>query len=468
MNLITRLRIWFRRRRLKRAAKKQQVAPLREFVYLDEVSVYSLNASRLGSIAAEFSETRSSSLQSEVGASIGADAQGVAKAGVNSRLLAGQARESQVVRTAIVQTVFKEFYELELELNSFAMRPVAEDLKLPGVSSVEDLKAQTKLAGADGWIVDPKTLSRGRLLEVEVQLEADATFRVNTVISSLLEIFQENPGIFEAEVTEGLDEVKFANRIIEKFLVGLVPVRGRAVDYELVELGGREWIVHRKLLTGLEGDRMLSTRPLYVVGDAEQPLFWQDIRRVLFSGTRFRVLCRMMHNGLREDYTPVKLADVLGSVQPELGEQIRSFGQVAFAAMADVNVPDQDTEQEQRIMRAVLVEYAKKLAEHSDCVLAEEDLFEIEMLIKENPVSFDTEPERRQAFGKVSSFLQHRFGLPEDAETSAKLRSASLEDGGFDLFGRMIPSLPAGIGSSAPPEGTDERCLETEFVAIYW
>src|SRR3712207_8144694 len=54
VNLITRLRIWFRRRRLKRAAKKQQVAPLREFVYLDEVSVYSLNASRLGSIAAEF------------------------------------------------------------------------------------------------------------------------------------------------------------------------------------------------------------------------------------------------------------------------------------------------------------------------------------------------------------------------------------------------------------------------------
>ena len=106
MNLITRPRIWFRRRRLKRAAKKQQVAPLREFVYLDEVSVYSLNASRLGSIAAEFSETRSSSLQSEVGSSIGAGAEGVAKAGVNSRLLAGQARESQVVRTAIVQTVF--------------------------------------------------------------------------------------------------------------------------------------------------------------------------------------------------------------------------------------------------------------------------------------------------------------------------------------------------------------------------
>ncbi len=159
MRLLTRLQVWWRRRKLKKAAKKQKAPPLREFVYLDEVSVYSLNASRLGSVAADFTETRSSSLQSEVRGSVGVGAKGTPTAGLNSRLLAGQSRESQVTRTATVQSAFKEFYEFELELDSFALRPVPERLDPPKIRDIEALGAETKKAGPNSWVVDPGGLT---------------------------------------------------------------------------------------------------------------------------------------------------------------------------------------------------------------------------------------------------------------------------------------------------------------------
>lgn len=75
--------------------QKATETPLRQFVYLDEVSVYSLIASRFGPIAAEFTEKQTASLQTEIKPSLGAGS-GVAKAGVDSRLTTGQTQESQV------------------------------------------------------------------------------------------------------------------------------------------------------------------------------------------------------------------------------------------------------------------------------------------------------------------------------------------------------------------------------------
>lgn len=153
---------------------------------------------------------------------------------------------------------------------------------------------------------------------------------------------------------------------------------------------------------------------------------------------------------------------------PELGKEIGGFEQNALAAMVDANNPHQDAEQEQWLVREVLVGYAKKLAEHHDRVLTVEDLAEIEILSAEHPASFETEPARREAFGKISRFLHDRLGLPKDANVEAELRSASLEDGGFDLFGQSIRSA-ASEDAPFPSSGAFvERCLETEFVAIYW
>lgn len=462
MSLITRFRGWLRRWRRKRASKRQK-AELREFVYLDEVSVYSLIASRLGPIAAEFTESQTASLQSEIGGSLGAGA-GIAKVEVTPRVLTSQTHGTQVLRKSIVQTTFKELYELEIDL--LAMRPMSEDLKPPEIRSLEDLIAVTKRLATDGWIVDPEKLARGQLFEVEVELEAEAIFRISAVVSALLEIIEENPELFGSDSYGDLIQAKSVDRVLEKLLVGLVPVRGYATDYEVVEFGEKQWIVHRRLLNQLTTTDLPSTRPLYVVGVAEQSLFWKDIRRILFSKARFRVLCRMAQDGLQNSWTPVKLADVLESVAPGLAKQIDTAGSSALAAIAEASMSGQSVEPKQQRVHGALVGYARLLADHYDHGITSQDFSKINLLSEKHWASFDSQRERREAFDAVATFLLDRFGVEREPDIVADYRAAALEGAGLHFSGQAMPLVTSDDLPSAA--SSDERFLDSEFVAIYW
>ena len=83
-------------------------ATRREFVYLDEVSVYSLLASHKSGVADTFTESDTASLTTDVGGSLGA-----AGTGVNVGFGSHQTQSSQVVRKATVQSHFRELYEIE-------------------------------------------------------------------------------------------------------------------------------------------------------------------------------------------------------------------------------------------------------------------------------------------------------------------------------------------------------------------
>jgi hypothetical protein len=460
LSLITRFRGWLPRWHLitrfrgrlrqwrRRQASKRQKATLREFVYLDEVSVYSLIASRLGPIATEFTETEKASLKVEVASSFGG----------------GVDIGSQVLRKSIVQTTFKELYELEM--GSFAIRPIYEHLKPPKICKLNDFVAATEALTTDGWIVDPDELARGQLLEVEVQLEAEDIFRVSAVVSALLEIIEEDSEIFGLDPYGKLTQVKSVNRILEKLLVGLVPVRGYATDYEVVEFGEKEWIVHRRLLNELSPTEFPSTRPLCVVGVAEQALFWKDVRRILFSRARFRVLCRMAQDGLQDSWTPVKLAHVLDLVVPGLGNQIDIAGSGALASMVRGSKTNQSVERKRQLMRCALISYATLLADHYGRSITVQDLSEAGLLSEQYCSSFGSQKERREAFDAIATFLLDRFGLEREPLIVAQYRGVALTDAGLDFSGQPMPLVASDDVPSAA--SSEERFLDTEFVAIYW
>jgi hypothetical protein len=151
-------RNWILRRRWRRAGRNDN-EPLREFVYLDDVSVYSLVASQVGMIVTELTETQATSLQSDVSSLVGASA-GVAKAQVGSRIQASETQSSQVLRKAIVQTTFKQLrdqlYRFDHERRYLAIRPIVPDQPPAWVRTVADLE-RAAIEGAVGdWIVDPK------------------------------------------------------------------------------------------------------------------------------------------------------------------------------------------------------------------------------------------------------------------------------------------------------------------------
>lgn len=434
--------MWVRRNRRKRAARRQEAA-LREFVYLDEVSVFSLIASRLGPVATEFTENQRASLKAEVG-------------GIGSSVEAG----SQVLRKSTVQTTFKELYELEID--SLAIRPIDQELKLPRINDIHDAIAIKDVLIADGWIIDPENLSRGKLIEAEVQLEASDIFRVSSVLSTILEIIDENPEMFGVE-SANLTQGKAAGRVLDKLLVGLVPVSGVAVDYQVVSVENKEWIIHSKLLSSLSGTPPQSY-PLYVVGVAEQSLFWKDVRRVLFSNARFRVLCRLAQDALKQSWTPVKLAHILDLVKPGLGGQIDTLGSVVLASMVNAGATDQ-TADRKRLVHDALIRYATLLSDHYHQTITIADLAAAGFPSDRQCEQFATLEERRRAFNEISTFLMQRFDAEFDPVVVAQYRSIALVEAGLDYSGQPLPTEAAVATPIAPAE---KRFLDTEFVAIYW
>jgi hypothetical protein len=453
---------------LRRAAKRLQ-APLREFVYLDDVSVYSLLASRVGPVATDFTDSQTASLQSDLTASAGAGVAGLAKADVSSRLQAAQTQGSQVLRKAIVQTTFKELYELE---NSrLIMRPVETEERPPKLRGLGELVSRRE--ELHPWVVDVEALPRGGMVEIEVELSAEPIFRMSTVISALVEMMQENEELARAAASTGeLDQVAAMSRIIERLLVGLIPVRGRAVDFDVVAANGHEWIVHRQVTKERREELIGAARfPLYVVGVAQEGLFWKDIRRVLFSKSRYRALCRVSRPGVQTSWTPVKLIEVLADVAPGLAATLgaatdsvlMTVAEAPMAADAPDDPPSESTEE--AVMRAALLDYATLLAASYGCTVSNEDMLEAGLLTRTQCVSHETVESRRVAFHEITSFVAQRCGVDVEAEVAAQCRSTVWLERHLSPNTVEATSMVAEASSASFSEA---RYLDVEFVAMYW
>lgn len=119
-----------------------------------------------------------------------------------------------------------------------------------------------------------------------------------------------------------------------------------------------------------------------------------------------------------------------------------------------------------RLMRVALCGHAELLAEHYGKTIVGDDLRSIRSLADEQCSSFGTQKGRRQAFETVAKFVLDRLGLLREPDVVAAYRAAALADAGMDVSGRPMQML---AGSDPPQEAaTNERFLDSEFIAIYW
>lgn len=199
MRIGLRVPSWLRRL-LSRKTNKGFYPKRREFVYLDEVSVRSILASQKGGIPTQFTETQTASQNSEVNSSVGVGLSGT-KANLGAKMQAGQVETTQVLRKAIIQTNFKELYDIEH--SELVLRLTNPD-DLPSVDLTRGLERILNSSERTDLLIDPHTLHRGDLLEVEVELEADPIYRMATIITTFFELTEDNKELFENAVTSQL------------------------------------------------------------------------------------------------------------------------------------------------------------------------------------------------------------------------------------------------------------------------
>lgn len=461
--------LWRQRERWK--AWRNREKPLREFVYLDETSVYSLSASRFGEIKSERTDTLARVRQSEVRGSLN-PAASAAGAGLTARAMSSQSQQSQVVSRAIVQTTFKDL--LEKERNSLSLRHVPHFEKTPRMRNQDELRVggrtgrRLKRLREKGFVVDPDALRRGALLEVEVELESEFIFRFSSVVQEFAGMFEKNPALFEQD-EEGISEFSGISDIVERLLVGLIPLRGRAVDYSVVVFDAskdEKLVVHNRLLEGLGDKTGFTTRPLFVVGVTEQALFWKDIRRVLFAGQRFRVLCRVARDDISGSWVPLKLQEVVSSVFPDIGREIEKVSRRDMFE-AELNGAGDGDADRQDVVRDALRLHASRLAELGGVGLSDDDTDSIDSFALERRGAFESMTEQRAAFKEVEDYMADRHGLEIDADAAGVSRRRAREVTTTPL-NTVNPARESATEAPGGFETPEEYFLDSEFVAIYW
>lgn len=303
---------WFA---LRKTAEKP--GQLREFVYLDETSVESLLASLDGEVLTGVTESRSKGYElglSATGAALGVPA-GVSPSATRSRSVTVEEQRKSVAQSAFARLRSRHLDHLRLEADSLSKSDERRT-----INPLDDL--------------DVSTLRRGDLVEVDAVLSASEVFRVKTVIDSMIGVAETFPDSMPPSALSAIRQGAPIGALLGSLSQGMIPIEGEVVGYRSVRGSGGRWIVPTAVASAME-ESGWSSEPLFVVGVTLSPLYWQDTRRVLFSNYKYRLLGRLVHDGVKSSWSSIKLADVLKDVNSELSDTFESLGAMFLKALQD-------------------------------------------------------------------------------------------------------------------------------------
>lgn len=422
---------------LRNKFRRQEVGQfqLREFIYLDEVSLQSLLVSLHGELTEKKSITDSTSNTRNVGGNIDTNNLAPLKLGFTAQYQSGKSSATQTETKATVQSWFRELYETP---------------NILGVQPLED--------GDQDIIVKSSALQRGTLAELQVVLATDPYFNVVTSIS---EFFKLSENISELN---GYSEIKWQIELLQQLLAGLIPIKAEILNYRALKTGDDTYLVHEDKVTGVSTSKI----KVNLVGVTELSAYWKDIRRVLFSNQEFRVLCRISRPGLVQDWNPIKLLDLFGNVFPQ--KEIHNVKEMLKLLSYNVDAAstaETDNDASSK-MRLALEEYIKSSCEHAGGEIGSD---EVEGIIKEVlKGNFDegSMGDRKVLYEKVDGELASlKIDVPPNIRVT--LRESSSEKAG--LSHRLFTSAPSEVKKVEEKEEksvAEELFIEAEIIAIYW
>jgi hypothetical protein len=440
---------WLKARKQSNHHDVSDKGPLREFIYLDEVSLKSLYASQVEGIDDVISEGTSKAVNAELAAELSADAL-VGKGKFNPRFQTSNSQSVQTTRKVVVQSLFRNFRNLN-KSNIYLSTP-EDTTRFASVSEIES-------NSDSNFVLSSHKLRRGDLIEIRVELSVDPVFKISTLVSEFLEMAKSTPELAEmAGVGQQLQDAKPANSFFQHLLAGLIPLRSRAIDYCVVNCGSGEYIVPKSSIKNLQ----VESYPLEIVGVTEHLSYWKDIRRVLFSSGQFTMLCRISRDGIQKSWTPVKMVDLLDTVAPDFRKQIDSFKEMSFAPSLPVSAQSQSHEALEKALRFFHSEYLARVGNDQD--IPQDDVHQFIAGQVAN-VDIKSISGQNEAFRNLIEYLQEDDRLAIDPDTVLELRKEARSHSGLELFNNSTVNSTVSVQSN---DNTQDRMIDTEIIAIYW
>ena len=280
--------------RLQRWLANNQFDDLREFVYLDEISVRSLLASTgEGGIVAETvdEEMRRRRSGSSAGGSVSAG-----PASVNAKVSEESEHQRTTVETRnydLIQSKFTRLYKSDVVEKKLLLDQIPKEYE-----SVDD-----PFSG-----LATSKLTRGDVVELRVNISANLLFRLYRTI----DYFDD---AFENQIDSDTEEIL---ELIGSSLGNHIPVVGKAVDYKVVEKEDEKTI---KRSAELDSDETEDAEDLEVVTLLNLNSLWADPIQTLFNNDQFVVYCRVEDVDIDRWY-PLKVTRAINSLSKQAAENL--------------------------------------------------------------------------------------------------------------------------------------------------
>jgi hypothetical protein len=447
---------WIGRTKAKSVKGPEQTSePLREFVYLDEVSLSSLLASQKGEITENITSQLGNEQTVETGLKVSSSNPVLPSAEINSRFQTTNSHALQTLRKATAQSLFRELHKLP---NLRKIQPIEIGESAESLDDLFSGRFAKAVHIADG-------LARGDLVEFKVKLSASWIFQISSMVAEFSDMFDESPMLFIENVNfTDLYQAKNANKIINKLLAGLIPVDGIVSDYIVAKIDNKKFIVHKEVAKNLKVDLL----PLRIVGVTDHLAYWKDIRRILFADNEFTVLCRLSKNGIQNEWNPIKVADIFKELAPDLAKQIEVASRTAMLQSAR-GQREESLDPSVAKLTFALARYQDKLLRHIDHCLTSDQLSELDRAIACLPVDGSTAEGQRLAFAAAKATIESRTGLTVDSSSDLELRESIRKSLEIPLFPHASPEKSQATEQDhILAEIEEANLLDVEVVAIYW
>ena len=447
-----------RHRETEVAGAERERPPLREFVYLDEGSLRSLLSSQTGEIKETVSEQTQAALLDEIQVKASGELPLTVKAEAAYRMQVTNSSSFQTSRKATVQSWFRELHDRsELRLIS-AIQGVEPVSRLEDLLGIEE--PSIKVASGQ--------LERGVLAEFRVRLAAHPAFHLTTMMTEFTGMAEDYGGLVPDASVMTFREIQPMVKVLQRMMVGLIPITAEAIDHVVVDIDGTDYVVHRAAIAGLK----IDTRPLVIAGVTELQAYWKDIRHLLFSSAEFTLLCRVSRSGLQTDWTPVKLVDLFDKVAPDFARQMSVAWTIPFGTSPTVKPLPVETSPPASPLESALFHYANALLERRKPRRSADELerilLQVTTKIRRLAARTGSVSDQKSAFAALRDVLIDIAGIQVTGPQDLKLRDAARTAAGLTLFPSLetssVPVAPAALPAPEVPRAY----LDVEVVAIYW
>lgn len=439
--------MWFRKR------DRDWRQALREFIYLDEVSVTSLLAARDGDIPESVTDTLSRSTEAESSYSVSGPVKGL-KLGSESRNKVTDTTAQEVVRRAVIQSTFRRLHTG----NGGKHRPFGDrsrrDAKFDAeFATVEALKKKSKKLEKAGALKRLDSMSRGDLVEVEVTLRPARTFLAAHALESVSRMMAGRPQIF-GDVSFQIKQASPMADVLTELMVGLVPIRAASTNIALVSIDEHKFLVDTRVLA--PGSEVASSvERIEFVAQTEVASYWKDLRRVLYSGNDYTIYARLTSPEMRPSWKALKLNELLHDMSKEMGDAVAALEKIVndmFDKAAGAGEPVID-------LRVMMHRFADALPG----AIPSEEQTAVDDAITAAMSQFSSASglaDVRAAFDIVVAAHERAVGREVDRLEIARSRAEVIKAAETDAVAATFQARSA--SAPAVPQ------FEVEVVAIYW